>query len=126
MSKKYSLQKEKIKILLLEGIHKSALEYFRENGYTNVQLLPDALEADELNDQIRSANIIGIRSRTQLDKAVLSHAEKLFAIGCFSIGTNQVDGFAAKMMGIPVFNAPFSNTRSVAELVISECILLVA
>ncbi len=124
MSKKYSLQKEKIKILLLEGIHKSALEYFTANGYTNVHLLPDALEADELNNHIRSANIIGIRSRTQLDKAVLGHADRLFAIGCFSIGTNQVDGFAAKMMGIPVFNAPFSNTRSVAELVISECILL--
>jgi D-3-phosphoglycerate dehydrogenase len=124
MSKKHSLQKEKIRILLLEGIHKSALEYFRANGYTNVHLLPDALEADELNNHIKSANIVGIRSRTQLDKAVLSHAEKLFAIGCFSIGTNQVDGFAAKMMGIPVFNAPFSNTRSVAELVISECILL--
>ena len=124
MSKKHSLQKEKIKILLLEGIHKSAVEYFMANGYTNVQLLPDALEADELHDHIRSANIIGIRSRTSLDKAALSHADKLFAIGCFSIGTNQVDGFAAKMMGIPVFNAPFSNTRSVAELVISECILL--
>ena len=68
MSKKYSLQKEKIKILLLEGIHKSALEYFRANGYTNVHLLPHALEADELNDHIKSANIIGIRSRTQLDK----------------------------------------------------------
>lgn len=124
MSNKYSLQKEKIKILLLEGIHKSALEYFRANGYTNVHLLPDALETDELNNHIRSANIIGIRSRTQLDKAVLGQADKLFAIGCFSIGTNQVDGFAAKMKGIPVFNAPFSNTRSVAELVISECILL--
>ncbi len=94
------------------------------NGYTNVELLPHALEADELNDHIRNANIIGIRSRTQLDKAVLRHAEKLFAIGCFSIGTNQVDGHAAKMMGIPVFNAPFSNTRSVAELVISESILM--
>lgn len=94
------------------------------NGYTNVHLLPDALEAEELNDRIRNANIIGIRSRTQLDKAALSHAHKLFAIGCFSIGTNQVDGYAAKMMGIPVFNAPFSNTRSVAELVIAECILM--
>jgi D-3-phosphoglycerate dehydrogenase len=124
MSKKYSLQKDKIRILLLEGIHKSALEYFMANGYTNVQSLPVALEADELNEQIRSANVIGIRSRTQLDKTVLSHAEKLFAIGCFSIGTNQVDEFAAKMMGIPVFNAPFSNTRSVAELVLSECIMM--
>jgi len=124
MSKKYSLQKEKIKILLLEGVHKSALEYFRANGYTNIISLPHALEADELKTHIKSANIIGIRSRTQLDKVVLSHAEKLIAIGCFSIGTNQVDGFSAKMMGIPVFNAPFSNTRSVAELVIAECILL--
>jgi D-3-phosphoglycerate dehydrogenase len=124
MSKKYSLKKEKIKILLLEGIHRSALEYFRSNGYTNVQLLSNALEDDELKSQIRSTNIIGIRSRTQLDKGILDHADKLFAIGCFSIGTNQVDGFAAKMLGIPVFNAPFSNTRSVAELVISECILL--
>lgn len=124
MSKKYSFRKEKIKILLLEGIHKSALEYFKTSGYTNVELLPDALEADELHDHIRNANIIGIRSRTQLNKSVLSHAEKLFAIGCFSIGTNQVDGYAAKMMGIPVFNAPFSNTRSVAEMVIAECILM--
>jgi D-3-phosphoglycerate dehydrogenase len=124
MSKKYSLQKEKINILLLEGVHKSALDYFRDNGYTNVTLLPNALESDELHERIREANIIGIRSRTQLDKAALDHAGKLFAIGCFSIGTNQVDGFTAKMMGIPVFNAPFSNTRSVAELVMAECILL--
>jgi D-3-phosphoglycerate dehydrogenase len=124
MTKKYSLQKDKIKILLLEGVHKSAFEYMKANGYNNVHMLPDALEGDELHHQIRTANIIGIRSRTQLTKEVLSHAEKLIAIGCFSIGTNQVDGFAAKMMGIPVFNAPFSNTRSVAELVISESILM--
>jgi D-3-phosphoglycerate dehydrogenase len=124
MSKKYSLQKDKIKILLLEGIHKSALDYFNNSGYPNVEMLSHAPEAHELNELIRSANIIGIRSRTQLTKAVLGHAEKLFAIGCFSIGTNQVDGYAAKMMGIPVFNAPFSNTRSVAEMVIAECILM--
>lgn len=124
MAKKYSLQKEKIKILLLEGIHKSALDYFKGNGYSNVQLLPYAPEADELKDHLKSTNIIGIRSRTQLDKELLGHASKLFAVGCFSIGTNQVDGFAAKMLGIPVFNAPFSNTRSVAELVIAECILM--
>jgi D-3-phosphoglycerate dehydrogenase len=124
MSKKFSLQKENIKILLLEGIHKSAFEYFNASGYTNVELLPHAPEADELYEHVRNANIIGIRSRTQLDETVLSHAKKLFAIGCFSIGTNQVDGYTAKMMGIPVFNAPFSNTRSVAELVISECILM--
>jgi D-3-phosphoglycerate dehydrogenase / 2-oxoglutarate reductase len=125
MSDKFSLQKEKIRVLLLEGVHKNALEYFNANGYTNVHMLPNALEGDELHEQIKTANIIGIRSRTQLDKTALNHADKLFAIGCFSIGTNQVDGFAAKMKGIPVFNAPFSNTRSVAELVIAECIFLV-
>lgn len=110
--------------MLLEGIHKSAYDYLVANGYTNVELLPGALEGEELYKKISTANIIGIRSRTQLDKVALSHADKLFAIGCFSIGTNQVDGFAAKMLGIPVFNAPFSNTRSVAEMVISECIML--
>lgn len=124
MTKRYSLQKEKIRVLLLEGIHKSAVDYFKSCGYTNVKLLPHALDNDELISAIQNTNIIGIRSRTQLTREVLQHAGKLFAIGCFSIGTNQVDGHAAKMMGIPVFNAPFSNTRSVAELVIAECILL--
>ncbi len=124
MSKKYSLHKDKIKILLLEGIHKSAPDYFKNCGYSNIETLPHAIESNELHERIKSASIIGIRSRTQLTKAVLGHAEKLFAIGCFSIGTNQVDGYAAKIMGIPVFNAPFSNTRSVAELVIAECILM--
>ncbi len=124
MTNRYSLQKDKIKILLLEGVHQSALDYFRSNGYTNIQAIPGALDGEALYEHLRTANIVGIRSRTQLDKEALSHAHKLFAIGCFSIGTNQVDGFAAKMMGIPVFNAPFSNTRSVAELVISECIML--
>jgi D-3-phosphoglycerate dehydrogenase len=124
MTTRYSLQKEKIKIILLEGVHQSALDYFKSNGYTNIQSIPGALDGEALYEHLRTANIVGIRSRTQLDKTALSHAHKLFAIGCFSIGTNQVDGFAAKMMGIPVFNAPFSNTRSVAELVISECVML--
>ena len=124
MFKEYSLEKDKIKVLLLEGIHDSATEYFRANGYSNIESFPNALDDALLKEKIKSANIIGIRSRTQLTKEMLTHAGKLLAVGCFSIGTNQVDGHAARLMGIPVFNAPFSNTRSVAELVIAEAILL--
>lgn len=124
MVKKYSLNKDKIKVLLLEGIHKSASDFFLANGYTNIESLPDALDELLLKEKIRSANIIGIRSRSHLSKEILEEAGKLLAIGCFSIGTNQVDGRAARLLGIPVFNAPFSNTRSVAELVIAEAILL--
>jgi D-3-phosphoglycerate dehydrogenase len=124
MTRKYSLQKERIKVLLLEGIHKSAADFFRGQGYTHIETLPNALDEADLKVKISDANIVGIRSRTHLTREILQAAEKLFAIGCFSIGTNQVDGRAAKNMGIPVFNAPFSNTRSVAELVIAECILL--
>ncbi len=124
MPRKYSLDKEKIKILLLEGIHKSASAFLKANGYNNIESISHALEGSALKSKIRDANIIGIRSRTMLTREILDCAEKLFAIGCFSIGTNQVDCHAAKLMGIPVFNAPFSNTRSVAELVIAECIML--
>lgn len=124
MVKKYSLNKEKITVLLLEGIHKSATDFFLANGYTNVESLSYAPDEAELQEKVRQASIIGIRSRTHLTKELLQSAEKLFTIGCFSIGTNQVDGRIAKLMGIPVFNAPFSNTRSVAELVIAECIML--
>ncbi|NMC36952.1 MAG: phosphoglycerate dehydrogenase [Bacteroidales bacterium] len=124
MAKKFSLDKDKIKVVLLEGIHKSATRFFKANGYSNIESLPAAPDDYTLRTIIQNANIIGIRSRTLLTKGVLSSAEKLLAIGCFSIGTNQVDGKAAKLMGIPVFNAPFSNTRSVAELVIAEAILL--
>ena len=124
MIKKYSLEKEKIKVLLLEGIHNSATDFFRENGYTNIESINHALDDEALKAKIQNTNIIGIRSRTQLKMEVLNEARKLLAIGCFSIGTNQVDGQAAKLLGIPVFNAPFSNTRSVAELVIAEMILL--
>ncbi len=125
MPRKYSLEKERIKVLLLEGIHNSAADFFRANGYSNLELLPHALEGDALKHRIESANIIGIRSRTQITGEVLAEARKLLAIGCFSIGTNQVDGHEARLRGIPVFNAPFSNTRSVAELVIAESILLI-
>ncbi len=124
MVKKYSLDKEKIKVLLLEGIHKSAEEFFRANGYSNIELLPHAIDDEALKAKIQNINIIGIRSRTRLTDDVLERARKLLAVGCFSIGTNQVDGRAARLLGIPVFNAPFSNTRSVAELVIAESILL--
>jgi len=124
MVKKYSLDKEKIKVLLLEGIHKSAEEFFRANGYSNIELLPHAIDDEALKAKIQNINIIGIRSRTRLTDDVLERARKLLAVGCFSIGTNQVDGRAARLLGIPVFNAPFSNTLSVAELVIAESILL--
>jgi len=124
MSPKYSLDKRKIKVLLLEGIHENAVDFFSANGYTNVESLSGSLDDNTLISKIKDVNIIGIRSRTQITENILKEAGKLFAIGCFSIGTNQVDGRAARLRGIPVFNAPFSNTRSVAEMVIAECILL--
>lgn len=124
MPEKFSLDKGKIKILLLEGIHKSAVECFRSSGYTNIESLQGALDESSLKTRIRDVNIVGIRSRTEITCDVLNEATKLFAIGCFSIGTNQVDGQAARLRGIPVFNAPYSNTRSVAEMVIAESILL--
>ncbi len=121
---KFSLDKHQIRILLLEGIHPSAVKSFEKAGYTNIDYVPKALDDKELEARIKDVHIVGIRSRTQLTAEVLSKAKKLFTIGCYSIGTNQVDKQAAKMMGIPVFNAPFSNTRSVAELVIAEAIML--
>ena len=124
MSHHLSLEKDKIRFLLLEGVHKNALEVLGRNGYTNIESLPTALDEAQLIDKIRDAHFVGIRSRTQLTATVLAAAEKLIAVGCFCIGTNQVDLRAAMERGIPVFNAPFSNTRSVAELVLAETILL--
>lgn len=124
MSKK-SLAKDKIKILLLEGLHQTSVDAFTSKGYTNIEYLKTSLSDDELKAKIADVHFIGIRSRTQLTDDVLAHAKKLTAIGCFCIGTNQVEISAAQIRGIPVFNAPFSNTRSVAELVIGELILLV-
>jgi D-3-phosphoglycerate dehydrogenase len=121
---KYSLDKSRIKVLLLEGIHENAENFFRQNGYSEVECYKEALAEDVLQEKLKHVHIIGIRSRTDLTSEILTMAPKLLAIGCFSIGTNQVDTNCAKMMGIPVFNAPFSNTRSVAELVIAECIML--
>lgn len=120
----HSLEKEKIKILLLEGVHPGAVEMFKNAGYSNIDYLKTSLSDDELKERIKDVHFVGLRSRTQITESVLDVAEKLVAIGCFCIGTNQVDIKAAEMRGIPVFNAPFSNTRSVAELVLGELLLL--
>jgi D-3-phosphoglycerate dehydrogenase len=122
--KQQSLQKSKIKFLLLEGVHQSAIDALAKAGYTNVVTYPKALPSDELKREIKDAHFVGIRSRTQLSAEIFEAADRLVAIGCFCIGTNQVDLEAAAKRGIPVFNAPFSNTRSVAELVMAEVILL--
>lgn len=119
-----SLDKDKIRILLLEGVHQSAVDTIKAAGYTNIEYHTKSLPEDELKQKIADAHFIGIRSRTQLTADVLSHARKLVSIGCFCIGTNQVDLQAALERGIAVFNAPYSNTRSVAELVLAEAILL--
>ncbi|MBL4899256.1 MAG: phosphoglycerate dehydrogenase [Colwellia sp.] len=121
---KNSLAKDKIKILLLEGVHQSALDELTAKGYSNIEYVKTSLNESDLIEKIANVHFIGIRSRTQLNAKVLSHAKKLVAIGCFCIGTNQVDTVAAQELGIPVFNAPFSNTRSVAELVLGETLLL--
>lgn len=121
---KTSLDRSKIRVLLLEGVHTSAVEVFKANGYSNIEYIKTALPDDELKVKIANCHIIGIRSRTQLSAEVLAEAHKLMVIGCFCIGTNQVNLQSALMHGIPVFNAPFSNTRSVAELVLAEAIML--
>ncbi|MGR2738669.1 phosphoglycerate dehydrogenase [Billgrantia sp. Q4P2] len=121
---KTSLDKSKIKILLLEGVHQSAVDNFLNAGYTNIEHLPTSLDEESLIEKIRDVHFLGIRSRTQLNERVFAAAEKLNAVGCFCIGTNQVDLKAALSRGIPVFNAPYSNTRSVAELVLAEAIML--
>ena len=124
MTTKVSLDKSKIKFLLLEGVHQSAVDVLQAAGYTNIEYHKKALDGDELKNAIKDAHFIGIRSRTFLTEEVLAHANKLIAIGCFCIGTNHVNLEAAKARGILVFNAPFSNTRSVAELVLGEILLL--
>ncbi|ARU28060.1 phosphoglycerate dehydrogenase [Cellvibrio sp. PSBB006] len=121
---KTSLDKSKIKFLLLEGVHQSAVNTLNAAGYTNIEYLKTALGEDELIERIQDAHFVGLRSRTQLTRRVFENAPKLIAAGCFCIGTNQVDLKAAQEHGVAVFNAPYSNTRSVAELVIAEAILL--
>ncbi|WNO08847.1 phosphoglycerate dehydrogenase [Teredinibacter sp. KSP-S5-2] len=119
-----SLEKSKIKFVLLEGVHQSAVESLKNAGYTNIDYLKTALTDDALIEKIKDAHFVGLRSRTQLTRKIFENAPKLIAVGCFCIGTNQVDLEAAQEYGVAVFNAPYSNTRSVAELVIAETILL--
>ena len=118
------LKKSDAHFLLLEGVHKNAIDVIQKAGYTNIESISHALDEEALIKKIKGVRFIGIRSRTQLTEKVLKAADKLAGIGCFCIGTNQVNLQAAKMKGIPVFNAPYSNTRSVAELVIGQSILL--
>lgn len=120
-----SYPKEKINILFLENISDAAIKKFYDAGYVSVKKMGTALSEEELIREIKNVHLLGIRSKTQLTKNVLSHAEKLQAVGCFCIGVNQVDLNAAIKKGVTVFNAPYSNTRSVAELVIASAIMLI-
>ncbi|MBP6000110.1 MAG: phosphoglycerate dehydrogenase [Sediminibacterium sp.] len=120
-----SYPKDKIKVLFLENISDKAVQYFKQQGYTDVKKVAGALSEEELIKVIKDVHILGIRSKTFISKKVLDSAKKLQAIGCFCIGVNQVDLKACKQKGIAVFNAPYSNTRSVAELVIGASILLI-
>lgn len=123
--KNTSYPKEKINILFLENISDLAVKQFKDAGYTNVKKLTGAVSEAELIKEIKNTHILGIRSKTQVTPAVLAAAQKLQAIGCFCIGVNQVNLESATNHGVAVFNAPYSNTRSVAELVIGASILLV-
>lgn len=124
-SKNTSYPKEKVNILLLENISEKAVKFFKENGYTSVRKLNGALTEEELIKEIKDVHLLGIRSKTTITEKVLAAATKLQAIGCFCIGVNQVDLSAATKKGVVVFNAPYSNTRSVAELVIGSSIMLI-
>jgi len=119
-----SFDKSKLKILLLEGIHPSAVRIFRDAGYQNIETVKTALTGEELKSRLEGVHFLGIRSRTTLTRDIFEAADKLVAVGCYCIGTNQVDLTAATEHGVVVFNAPYSNTRSVAELVLAEAILL--
>ena len=119
-----SFDKSKLKILLLEGIHPSAERIFRDAGYQNIETVKTALTGEKLKSRLEGVHFLGIRSRTTLTRDIFEAADKLVAVGCYCIGTNQVDLTAATEHGVVVFNAPYSNTRSVAELVLAEAILL--
>ena len=120
-----SYPKDKIKVLFLENISDKAVQYFKDQGYTDVKKIAGALSEKELIKVIKDVHILGIRSKTFISKKVLDNAKKLQAIGCFCIGINQVDVKACKQKGVALFNAPYSNTRSVAELVIGAAIMLI-
>jgi len=121
---KTSFDKKKIRILLLEGVHQSAVDTLHADGYHNLTRLDHALQGEDLAGALADVHMLGIRSRTQLSADIIARAPRLMAVGCFCIGTNQVALEAATRSGVPVFNAPYSNTRSVAELVLAEAILL--
>lgn len=121
---KTSFPKQDIRVLLLEGVSQTAVDVFQRAGYSQIEYHKKSLPENELKERIAEAHIVGLRSRTQLTAEVLGHARRLIAVGCFCIGTNQVELNTAERLGVPVFNAPYSNTRSVAELVIAEAIML--
>ena len=120
-----SYPKEKINILFLENISKTAAKKFYDAGYNSVKQIPGALSEKDLIKEIKNVHLLGIRSKSKITQEVLNNAAKLQAIGCFCIGVNQVDLAAATKKGVTVFNAPYSNTRSVAELVIASSIMLI-
>ena len=124
MQQALSLPKSQIRVLLLEGVHDSAVDLLARAGYENVTRMRTGLEGEALADALAGVHVLGIRSRTQLDAAAIAAADRLMSVGCFCIGTNQVDLAAARARAIPVFNAPYSNTRSVAELVMGEIVML--
>ncbi len=124
-AEKTSYPKEKIRILFLENISDAAVKNFKQSGYVKVDKITKALTEEQLIEEIKDVHILGIRSKTQITPAILAAAKKLQAIGCFCIGVNQVDLKAATKSGVVVFNAPYSNTRSVAELVIGASIMLI-
>ena len=124
MAWKLSLPKEQIPILLLEGVAQTAVDAFTSAGYTNIRHLKTALDAEELKAALQGVRMLGIRSRTKITDEIIKAAPRVIAVGCFSVGTNQVDLDAARLGGTPIFNAPFSNTRSVAELTIAEVVML--
>lgn len=119
-----SYPKEKIRILLLEGVHPAAIKLFRSAGYKNLESLTGSVSEQELIRKIKDIHLLGIRSKTQITREILNASEKLIGIGAYCIGTNQIDMETATEKGIAVFNSPFSNTRSVAELVIAHCVNL--
>lgn len=122
--KKTSFPKSDIRVLLLEGVSQTAVQSFRDAGYSQIELHEKSLPEAQLAERVAEAHIVGIRSRSNLTAPMFQNSRRLMAVGCFCIGTNQVDLAAAQARGIPVFNAPYSNTRSVAELVIAETILM--
>ncbi|MDB5566275.1 MAG: serA [Tardiphaga sp.] len=124
MITRLSLPKDKIRILLLEGINDSAVGMFADNGYVSVERFPKALSPAALKEALKGVHLLGIRSRSNVTEEILEAADRLLAVGCFSVGTNQIDLDAARRRGIPVFNAPYANTRSVAELTIGEIVML--